>query len=137
VPFGFSSEFFDILMKYNWPGNVRELFNTIERIMMVARMDPIIYPMHLPPYIRIKVSQPQATNIEVPDNAFFKSICQPEDLPKFKEFQKNALSVVEHDYFKKLMFLTNGNIKEACLIAGLSRSRLYALLKKHHISDSD
>jgi two-component system NtrC family response regulator len=58
-------------------------------------------------------------------------------MPKFKVFHENALSMLEKDYFKKLMSLSDGNIKEACLIAGLSRSRLYALLKKHHISDSD
>ncbi len=135
-PKRFSSEFFDILMKYDWPGNVRELFNTIERIVMVARTDPIIYPMHLPPYIRINVSQPQATNIAVSDIALLANIDQPGAMPKLKVFHENALSMLEKDYFKKLMSLSDGNIKEACHISGLSRSRLYALLKKHHISHS-
>jgi two-component system NtrC family response regulator len=133
----FSSEFFDVLLKYDWPGNVRELFNTIERIVMIAEKDPIIYPMHLPPYIRINVSQNHTTETAVSHKEIRTKVDRLEALPTFKEFQKNALSVIEYDYFKKLMFLTNGSIKEACLRAGLSRSRLYALLKKHNISGSN
>ncbi len=133
----FSSECFDVLMKYDWPGNVRELFNTIERISIVAEKDSIIYPVHLPPYIRINVSQAGAAGIAIPDKVFLANIDQPEALPKFSLFSENAHAVIEQDYFQKLMTLTGGDIKEACRISGLSRSRLYALLQKHHISHSD
>ncbi|MEN6311484.1 MAG: helix-turn-helix domain-containing protein [Acidobacteriota bacterium] len=34
---------------------------------------------------------------------------------------------------QSLMQTTSGNIGEACRISGLSRSRLYTLLKKHQI----
>ncbi|MBN2225647.1 MAG: sigma-54-dependent Fis family transcriptional regulator [Deltaproteobacteria bacterium] len=137
-PKGFSSEFFDVLMNYDWPGNVRELFNTIERIIMVAGNDPIIYPMHLPPYIRINVSQSQAADADgtLSHGTFLTNVDQVGALPKFKTFHENTMSAIEQDYFKKLMSLTDGNIKQACQLSGLSRSRLYALLKKHHISHS-
>jgi transcriptional regulator with GAF, ATPase, and Fis domain len=133
----FSSECFDVLMKYDWPGNVRELFNTIERIIIVADKNPVIYPVHLPPYIRISVSQAESAGIAVPDRAFLGNVDQPEALPEFSVFSEKAHSVIEQDYFQKLMTLTGGNIKEACRISGLSRSRLYALLQKHHVSHSD
>jgi two-component system, NtrC family, response regulator len=132
----FSSEFFDTIKKYDWPGNVRELFNTIERIIMVAGTDPVIYPMHLPPYIRINVSQGKGADAPSSDRVFLANIDGPEALPEFKVFHENTLSAIEQDYLKKLMSLTHGNIKEACHLSGLSRSRLYALLKKHKISHS-
>jgi two-component system NtrC family response regulator len=135
-PKTFSSECFDVLMKYDWPGNVRELFNTIERVMMVAEKDPIIYPMHLPPYLRINVSQNHTDGTVTADKATLPNIDQPEALPSFKAFHENEVSAIERDYLEKLMLLTHGNIKEACHVSGLSRSRLYALLKKHHISHS-
>jgi two-component system NtrC family response regulator len=136
-PKEFSSEFFDILMKYDWPGNVRELFNSIERIIMVAGNEPIIYPMHLPPYIRIGISQTRSGDVAVSQIKSLANIDSPGSLPKFKAFHENTMSAIEQDYFKKLMSLTGGNIKQACQLSGLSRSRLYSLLKKHHISHSD
>lgn len=40
----------------------------------------------------------------------------------------------EKRYFRDLMALTRGSIKEACRISGLGRTRLYTLMKKHGIS---
>jgi len=38
------------------------------------------------------------------------------------------------DYFRDLLAVTKGNIEETCRISGLSRSRLYSILKRHDIS---
>ena len=54
----------------------------------------------------------------------------PGALPTFK----THINKTERDYFEKLISLTNGSIKEACRISGLSRSRLYAILNKHNIT---
>jgi two-component system NtrC family response regulator len=51
---GFSEEFFGALAAYPWPGNVRELFNTLERMLLQHRDQPVLYPMHLPDDIRIR-----------------------------------------------------------------------------------
>jgi two-component system NtrC family response regulator len=51
---GFSEEFFAALAAYPWPGNVRELFNTLERVLLQHRDQPVLYPMHLPDDIRIR-----------------------------------------------------------------------------------
>jgi two-component system NtrC family response regulator len=50
--------------------------------------------------------------------------------PKMQEFRKNA----EHQYLRQLISFTKSDIREACRRSGLSRSRLYALMKKHRIS---
>ena len=124
----FAPEFFDVLMRYDWPGNVRELFNTLERILVVAQHDPLIYPMHLPASIRTSSSEAQAADVTpVPTDS-------PSVPPPFKVFRDNAVWELELDYFRNLLEETNGNIQETCRISGLSRSRLYSILKKHHIS---
>jgi two-component system NtrC family response regulator len=130
----FSPEFFDVLMRYDWPGNVRELFNTIERVLMVAQDDPVVYPMHLPPYIRIESSQPQVSDNE-DEGRPSNPATATRDIPgPFKVFRENIVSEVEGDYFRNLLSVTGGDIKEICRISGLSRSRIYSILKKHRIS---
>ena len=44
-----------------------------------------------------------------------------------------GLAVLEKQYLEELMANTQGDMREACRIAGLSRSRLYGLMKKHEI----
>ena len=46
---------------------------------------------------------------------------------------KDYLDQMESKYLQGLVAGTKGNIEAACRIAGLSRSDLYALLKKHNI----
>ena len=60
-----------------------------------------------------------------------------ETLPNLRDFREHTVSEAEQNYLQDLMSLTKGNIKEACTISGLSRPRLYALLKKYHISRSE
>jgi two-component system NtrC family response regulator len=43
---------------------------------------------------------------------------------------------LEKQYLEDLMLLAARDIKKACRISGLSRSRLYHLLKKHGIGSS-
>ena len=51
----------------------------------------------------------------------------------FLEFEK-SIAELESRYLNDLMAVTRGDIKEACLISGLRRARLYELLKKYNIS---
>jgi two-component system NtrC family response regulator len=57
---GFSSDFFITLARYDWPGNVRELVNALERAISAAREEPILFPKHLPTYIRVQVARSKA-----------------------------------------------------------------------------
>jgi two-component system NtrC family response regulator len=133
----FSPEFFEVLMRYDWPGNVRELFNTLERVLVVAHDDPVIYPMHLPPSIRIETSESRGNDGDCDDGATRVVTNRSAAFPPFKVLRDNAVFDLESSYFKNLLSLTDGNIQEICRISGLSRSRLYSILKKHRISHSD
>ncbi len=121
---GFSPEFFDALMAYDWPGNVRELVNAIERAVTAAYTSPTLFPKHLPVEIRVKIAR-SAVKKEAPP-----SVSRETALISLTDYRLAS----ERQYLQDLMFQTKGNIREACHISGLSRSRLYALLKEHSIS---
>lgn len=54
-------------------------------------------------------------------------------LPVWKSFRDAALSDVEKCYLERLLAVAGGNIPKASLIAGISRQRLYMMLRKHGI----
>ena len=126
---GFSPDLLDMLRAYGWPGNVRELVNTMERILAVARHESTLFPKHLPEAIRIKVirssmqgeKQNQTVGTDSPDD----------QLPTWQIFRENALIQIEKQYLQNLLKLAGDDIKKACEISGLSRSRFYEILKKH------
>jgi two-component system, NtrC family, response regulator len=123
---GFSPEFLDALMAYQWPGNVRELVNAIERSITAAYSSPTLFPKHLPLDIRVKVAR----------SAIRKEVAPPvslnASLPPLVEHRQAA----ERQYLQDLLYQTKGTIREACRVSGLSRSRLYALLKEHGLSNN-
>ena len=123
---GFSPDFLDALLAYDWPGNVRELVNAIERSVTAAYHEPTLFPKHLPIEIRIKVARSAIKKETVPISS------SDTPLISLAEYRQTS----ERQYLQDLMFQTKGNVKEACLISGLSRSRLYALLKEHDITIS-
>ena len=130
---GFSPEFMEALMTYEWPGNVRELFNTLEEVLSMARYEPTLFPYHLPAYIRAKVARTSLNNskrhkVESPGVDILEDFAH-ERFPNIKDFR----SVMERQYLQKLMRLSDGSKKEACRLSGLSRTRLFELLKKHKI----
>jgi two-component system NtrC family response regulator len=126
---GFAPEFLQSLAAYGWPGNVRELINTLDRVIASARHEPTLFPKHLPSDIRIKVAR--AANSH--NRAAGGSPASFQGLPPLHEFRNEAAYRAENHYLHELIALTNGNIDEACRISGLSRSRLYALMKSHNI----
>jgi len=129
----FSPEFQEVLTAYDWPGNVRELIQALEKAIVAAKDEPVLFPKHLPEHIRIhlarasvlKKKSAEPKTEEVPDRSG-----SPASL---KDFRETALARIEKGYLQSLMRTTSGNIGETCRISGLSRSRLYTLLKKHQI----
>ena len=121
---GFSPEFLDALMAYEWPGNVRELVNAMERSITAAHNGPTLFPKHLPVDIRVKVARSAIRKEADPAPS------QAAPLLPLMEHRQRA----ERQYLHDLMFQTKGSVREACRISGLSRSRLYALLKEHGLS---
>jgi two-component system, NtrC family, response regulator len=122
---GFAPEFFDALAAYDWPGNVRELVNAIERAITAAYNSPTLFPKHLPVEIRVKIAR-SSVKKDTPSVADVGD----QRLPPLHKFRQLS----ERQYLQDLMVQARGNIQEACRVSGVSRSRLYALLKDHAIS---
>lgn len=130
---GFSPEFLEILNAYEWPGNVRELFNALDEVLSVAHDEPTLFPYHLPTHIRAKIARTALNSSkgykdEAPPINNLKNIGH-ENFPLMKDFR----SLMERRYLQKLIQLSHGSKKESCRLSGLSRTRLFELLKKHKI----
>ncbi len=123
---GFSPEFIEAIFAYDWPGNIRELVNALESALATSYNDPILFPKHLPTHIRIHLAR--------------DAVHKKEDVPlthgtmhTLKERRESAVEMEELQYLQELMAITGGNIKKSCEISGLSKVRLYVLLKKYNI----
>lgn len=121
----------DLLAKADWPGNVRELFNTVDQALAAAGDAPMIEPMHLPAELRIKAARFALTRLGGGSAAIAECLeTQSESpLPPLKEFKER----MEASYLKRLKVETGGEVKAMCERSGLSRSHLYALLKKYDL----
>ncbi|HOG16570.1 MAG: Transcriptional regulatory protein ZraR [Syntrophaceae bacterium PtaU1.Bin231] len=128
---GFSPEFLHACQMYDWPGNVRELVNVLEKAFLAALQEPILFPKHLPMHIRLRMvrevvgclkTDPEKTNAP---------------LGSLQERRKTAIAREEKQYLQELMAATDGDIASACRISGLSKVRLYVLLKKHGMARKD
>ncbi|VFQ45560.1 sigma-54-dependent transcriptional regulator [Desulfoluna butyratoxydans] len=154
-PKGFSPDFFQVLCAYSWPGNIRELVNTLEGAISKAGEEPILFPMHLPDAIRVHVARanlagdmpPQATTAyqveKKPEGlTAVPPLLSPAPAPSpvlpsqadEMPSREEVLTQADQAYLKHLMRVTRGNIKEACQVSGLGRTRLYTLMKKYGIS---
>jgi two-component system NtrC family response regulator len=136
---GFSPDFFEMLSSYDWPGNVRELNQSLESALASAGPNPMLFPKDLPDAIRAKIVRKTVGDIEanieppMPEDWALKETDPSGRLPKIQDVRATAIADAEQKYLKELLTRTSGNIQEACRISGLSRSRLYTLLKQHGI----
>jgi two-component system NtrC family response regulator len=121
---GFSPEFFDALMAHEWPGNVRELVNAIERAISDAYHEPTLFPKHLPLDLRVKVAR----------SSVKKEAALTADGASASGTLAECRTAAERRYLRDLLLQTKGGIREACRVSGLSRSRLYELLKEYGLS---
>ena len=129
----FTQDYLEIVHKYSWPGNVRELFNSLEHSVASAKMESRLLPIHLPLSIRAKVSR-DLIQSELHDETSVQSETDIIRLvgppPSLKEFRFN----IEQVYLQRVINYCGGNRQEACKITGISRTRLFELLKKHALS---
>jgi DNA-binding NtrC family response regulator len=58
------------------------------------------------------------------------------NLPKWQDFRDDILTQGEKKYLQHLLALSGDNLKKSCEISGMSRSRLYELLKKYQMTIS-
>ena len=122
-----SPDLFTTAQSYPWHGNVRELVGAMFRAVSVARHEPVLFARHLPEEIRAYHLRCEiAHGHSSPPSAKHKR-------PSLQEAREAAIAQTEQDYLYELMEHTGNDVPAACTISGVSRSRLYALLKKHHI----
>jgi DNA-binding NtrC family response regulator len=109
---GFSDSAIDVLCRYNWPGNVRELENVVLQAVVLAKSSIIDAP-DLPK----RIAETKAVLAGVPSAALADQLGEPE-----KQILINALR--QH----------GGNIKRTAETLQISRTTLYAKLKKYEIN---
>lgn len=114
---------------YPWPGNVRELIGVVESALSNAQFESVLYSKHLPEAIRVHQARIGVTSAKKQQD----SGKRPPLLPPLQQVRDAALAKIERDYLLDLMRRTDRDVPLAVKISGLSRSRLYALLKKYDI----
>ena len=126
-----SPEYLAALLAYKWPGNVRELMSVIETSVATAEHAPILLPQHLPNHVRLAALQSFSTKDRWGrEERIAQTNLDESELPTLQECRDRT----DREYFARLLSATGGDIKETCRISGLSRSRIYAYLKKHGLT---
>ncbi|MCX6560600.1 MAG: sigma-54 dependent transcriptional regulator [Candidatus Aminicenantes bacterium] len=133
---GMASAFLEGLTAYDWPGNIRELVQALEKAVVTAGEEPMLFPVHLPDHIRIRLAAAAAGRKKGPLREAVVSPDSDGGLVPLHEFREAGLAGIEREYLDRLMKNTGGDISKAARISGLSRSRLYTLLKKRRIPPS-
>jgi two-component system NtrC family response regulator len=126
-----SPEFWETVTAYPWPGNVRELVQGLEKALIAAKDEPMLFPKHLPTYIRIHVARSLYPMKSASPGKPGIGSSNPKAPPDLKEIRRTAVSEAEQRYLKDLLSFAGGDNNKARRISGLSRSRFYTLLRKH------
>jgi two-component system NtrC family response regulator len=133
---GYSPDFLEVLLAYDWPGNVRELIQALEKAIISAMDEPVLFAKHLPDHIRIHLVRASVLQKRAPAPGPEASRTAVNTSLNLKDFREAELARIEKEYLSSLLRRTNGEVGEACRISGLSRSRLYTLLKKYGLKPS-
>jgi len=126
-----STDYLEALEAYGWPGNVRELIHAVEHSLATAMNDPVLVAAHLPTNIRVSLARSS-----VPERARPAGAAAPGggSVPPLRQVRLEAVAEVESRYLRELMAACGGDVPKACRLSGLSRARLYALLKARGLS---
>ncbi len=133
---GVTPEFLKALATYDWPGNIRELINTLEMAISRIRAEKTLFVKHLPVNIRLlqtSISRKKEKKMPLSPEA---EIDKNDAFPLLKEFKNRVIENAEKSYIKELITVSKNNVKEACHLSGISRARLYQLLKKYSLTIS-
>ncbi len=103
-------EFVATLARHAWPGNVRELKNYLERCLVFEEALPIEETMSSSAALAVDASIP------------------------FSDAKRHALDHFEREYLVDLLRRHGGVVNEAAAAAGLDRTHVYRLLRKHRLS---
>jgi len=141
----------EVLISHDWPGNVRELINAIEKAILSEPALPLVYPMFLPARIRVshvnrelKGKSSLAAGVDDADSDSpvvpvipFGSVLSlgdlPGQIPTLKTYRSNALERIETVYLRYLIQHTRMDLDQAAIISGISKNRLYFLIRKYNL----
>jgi two-component system, NtrC family, response regulator GlrR len=103
-------EFVASLARHAWPGNVRELKNYLERCLVFEEALPIEETMSSSAALAVDASIP------------------------FGDAKRHAMDHFEREYLVDLLRRHGGVVTEAAAAAGLDRTHVYRLLRKHRLT---
>ncbi len=112
-----------LLEHYHWPGNVRELRSAIEQAVIVAGSGEI-EPAHLPGRIQQHASADDGS-------------AGPSQVASFRDAKREVVEKFERRYLRALLDRHRGNVTSAAQNAGMLRSALQRLLRKHGIRSAE
>lgn len=124
-----TNDFLSHLDNHPWPGNIRELYQLLEEVCTRAYQYHTLFAYHLPAHIRISQAQlslQDRSTSHKKKQKQFKTVNKPLSWKEHK-------TVSEKEYLIHLMTYAAQDIQEACEISGMSRARLYQLLKKQDL----
>ena len=131
---GYSAEFLEGLLQYEWPGNVRELVNCIAHALSCAGQEPTLFFRHLPTAVRAQLARQAVSREAAEEEELAGPPLETERLESWAAYRHAHLQRLERQYLQTLMQRYGADIARACEVAGLSRPRLYALLKRYGIA---
>ncbi len=101
-----TSDSYDLLKNYSWPGNIRELKHTVEKAVILSGSDVL-----------------------KPDDFYLHQMKQDDN----EIADPLKLADAEKQTIKKVLEKCSGNLSRAAKILEISRTTLYAKIKKHKI----
>lgn len=121
-PINLSSAALEVLGRHHWPGNIRELRNSMEQAAILA--SGTVQPEDLPARIREQA-------------AAGKPELEVATLAPFRAAKRKVVDSFEARYLNELLLRKRGNVTAAAEQAGMLRSALQRLLRKHGIRSSE
>jgi transcriptional regulator with AAA-type ATPase domain len=109
----FPEETMQRLLRYRWPGNVRELRNYVQATIAMGE----------PAELRDDMARSE-------NDALRRGLSPLLDLT-YGEARSRAIGAFERQYLERLLERTHGNVAQAAREAGMARSHLNELLRRH------
>jgi DNA-binding NtrC family response regulator len=124
-PIRIAPEALSLLERYDWPGNVQQLRNAIEQAVILS-VEGTIRPSDLPDRIREAERHPGHD----PGGPGLSR--RP-----FREVKREIVEAFERSYLGELLERHGGNVTAASQQAGMLRSALQRLLRKHGLKSAE
>ena len=115
---------------------MRELVNAVDSALAMEPAFPILYPKHLPEYIRVHAIGSRPDDTAAGGRPAPPPLDDANGFPTLKGYRAATIEQAERRYIAGLMARCRGDLEHACRVSGLKRARLYQLLKKYAMGRS-